>query len=148
MCRSAQEQLPSLFSNLRHLKLHGYCGNVVANLLKFTPHIETLFLKTAAKEDIAAFYGGQFPLNCVLCELKYVEVHNLQGCEDELKLLEFIMKNASVLKTVDITTSAGEKELTEFSNKLQSLSRASSSVNINFLSESVTSVNVEDDFSW
>ncbi|PIA50669.1 hypothetical protein AQUCO_01200113v1 [Aquilegia coerulea] len=124
-CPSAHEQLPSLFRNLRHLKLHGCCGNAVANLLKFTPHIETLFWKTAAKEDITAFYGGQFPLNCVLCELKYVEVHNLQGCEDELKLLEFIMKNASVLKTVDITAGAGVKELTEFRNKLQSLSRAS-----------------------
>ncbi|PIA38076.1 hypothetical protein AQUCO_02800013v1 [Aquilegia coerulea] len=148
LCPSAQEQLiPIPFRNLRHLKLHGCCGNAVANLLKFTPHIETLFWKTASEEDIAAFYGGQFPLNCLLCELKYVEVHNLRGCEDELKLLEFIMKNASVIKIVDITPSAEEKEVTEFSNKLQSLSRASSSVNINFLSKSVTSVNVEDDFS-
>ncbi|PIA31940.1 hypothetical protein AQUCO_04700063v1 [Aquilegia coerulea] len=149
---SVLRQLSNPFHKLRHLKLPNcrrYCSNAVSNLLGLSPHIETLVWEITEENSIPVA-GGDLPLNCVLCDLKDVEVHNLEGCEDELKLLEFIMKNAVVLKRISITTtkalsSARERELIEFSNKLQCLSRASSNLNIFFLLKSVTSLGTEAD---
>ncbi|XP_043713321.1 F-box/LRR-repeat protein At3g59190-like isoform X1 [Telopea speciosissima] len=80
-------------------------------------------------------WEAELPLKCPLHHLKTVEMRNLQGCENELMFLKFVMKNAMVLEEMIIVASkrftlSGIKE--KFDDKLQTFQQASPSLCILF----------------
>ncbi|KAF5178993.1 Fbd-associated f-box protein [Thalictrum thalictroides] len=146
MCFFWQEQLASTFDNLRHLKLIRLCC-CNYNLLESCPHIETLIWElpqpvvNCRTKGRGNECGAQISSECKFLHLKSVKIQNLEGCEHELKFIKYILRNGAVLENITITTkkalsSEREKELEEFSMKLQCLFKASSTVTILFLLKS------------
>ncbi|KAL5706313.1 hypothetical protein ACHQM5_024500 [Ranunculus cassubicifolius] len=142
--------VPVSLPNLKYLKLREWrnngCVHVLAKLFESFPFIQTLILertkvplkssKKAVKKDVD--WGRKLLFNCKFYGLKVIEMHNLQGCENELIFVESLLKNAMVLEKMTITTtkvvsSEREKELARYNKKLQSLPRASQSATISIL---------------
>ncbi|KAI3845165.1 hypothetical protein MKX03_018086, partial [Papaver bracteatum] len=90
-------------------------------------------------------------LPCLMFHLKHVEIREVWGCEDELKFLEFLLKNAIVLEKIvlsfnkndfvrrvecspETTGSADILQLMKkFEEKLRTLPRASPNLTMIFL---------------
>ncbi|KAI3859142.1 hypothetical protein MKX03_017848, partial [Papaver bracteatum] len=83
-------------------------------------------------------------LPCLMFHLKHVEITEVKGYEDELKFLEFLMKNAVVLEKIVLsyykrgprdTTSLADiwKLMKNFEEKLRTLPRASLNLTMTFL---------------
>ncbi|KAI3834478.1 hypothetical protein MKX03_012872, partial [Papaver bracteatum] len=81
---------------------------------------------------------------CLMSHLKHIEIRDAEGCENELKFLEFLLKNSIVLEKMvvsfdttsspDITGSADRlKLMKKFKEKLRTLPRASASLTMIFL---------------
>ncbi|KAF9588811.1 hypothetical protein IFM89_016171 [Coptis chinensis] len=149
---SLVEVRPLQFLNLRHLNLitwlSGDCIHAIAYLLNSSPNVESLNLKLT-KRDVYVFDGDEevfhptiaskyqdtgLTLRCMY-NLKYVEIQGILGCPNGLKFLEVLLKNALVLEKMVIFTFTEhlpnkEKWLMKFIEKLQKISRASSSTSI------------------
>ncbi|KAI3874319.1 hypothetical protein MKX03_019467 [Papaver bracteatum] len=73
----------------------------------------------------------------MLSHLKYVEIKELQGCDNEVKLLQLLLGKAMVLEEVALffrstAGSPGRVKLKRFRDKLGAVTRASSSTNMMF----------------
>ncbi|KAL5730481.1 hypothetical protein ACHQM5_003294 [Ranunculus cassubicifolius] len=116
---------PGQFDGLKFLDLEScfISGNVFAiyKLLKFCPNIETFVLSNCGTNisddpaDTKAFS------ECKLYRLKLVKLKYFGGLADEVKLVEFFIKNAENLEKLTITTQYASlygKVLLEMSNIL------------------------------
>ncbi|KAI3908057.1 hypothetical protein MKW98_003702 [Papaver atlanticum] len=132
------------FCNLRCLKLQApftrCCLRGMTYLLKTSPSVEYLFLTRLESGllDIDADGELGLALPCPMFHLKHVEIRDVQGCENEHKFLEFLLKNAIVLgklvMSFDTTASANRRKLMKkFKEKLRTLPRASLSLTTIFL---------------
>ncbi|KAF9608570.1 hypothetical protein IFM89_010002 [Coptis chinensis] len=131
------DELWPIFYNLKCLGITEWsgvsCNRPICNLLRNSPYIETLVLgiNQIYKED----WGKLFP--CI-DRLKSLEIWGIEGCEDELKFIEFVLKFAIVLENIAVRTlraSSGhrEKKLEMFGNQMLSLPTASARVKILFM---------------
>ncbi|KAI3890192.1 hypothetical protein MKX03_023374, partial [Papaver bracteatum] len=88
--------------------------------------------------DIGENWEARSSFPCVLSKLRYVEITEVEGCDNELKLLGFLLESANVLEEVALffryTVGSPErvKQVKRFRDQLRALPRASSSVNIMF----------------
>ncbi|KAF5207650.1 F-box/LRR-repeat protein [Thalictrum thalictroides] len=76
--------------------------------------------------------------NSVFQKLRSVEIHYLKCTENEFDFVEYLLKTASVLENIRITTikprsNSKEFKYSEFGRKIQSLPRASSSATLSFV---------------
>ncbi|KAF5204807.1 hypothetical protein FRX31_005607 [Thalictrum thalictroides] len=93
-------------------------------------------LKSSTKEEEE--WGNQFVTREIFGKLKSVEIKGIEGSEDELKFLEFVLQKAFVLEKITITATSATMapstdvldELAEFNEKIGQFPRASSSVAI------------------
>ncbi|PIA35775.1 hypothetical protein AQUCO_03500264v1 [Aquilegia coerulea] len=136
------DRLPHTFHNLKCLKLvlrNDTYINLVANLLKRSPHLETLILEVV-KDVTIKNWGDELSFESKFHHLKSIEIKdisdclNLKNCGNLFKLLEFLLKNAVVLENVILTDNEelSSGDLEELNKKLQAIPRASSSVTILF----------------
>ncbi|KAI3879299.1 hypothetical protein MKX03_024274, partial [Papaver bracteatum] len=82
--------------------------------------------------------GQSFP--GMLSHLKFVHIEEAQGCDAELKLLRFLLKNGKVLEKVAIffRSTIGspdrERQVKQFQDKLRAVSTTSLSIQMVFKS--------------
>ncbi|KAI3870846.1 hypothetical protein MKX03_013737, partial [Papaver bracteatum] len=73
-------------------------------------------------------------LTGMLSHLEYVQIEGVEGCDAELKLVSFLLKNASVLKKLVLHTrsriESPNRVRKQFSYKLRALPKASSHIRI------------------
>ncbi|KAL5699575.1 hypothetical protein ACHQM5_030457 [Ranunculus cassubicifolius] len=66
--------------------------------------------------------------------LKSIELHNFEGTGIELEFLEFLLKNASVLDKVTISSTVAsndkENQMVRFSEEIQAMQKASPSISL------------------
>ncbi|KAK9156112.1 hypothetical protein Sjap_003592 [Stephania japonica] len=106
----------------------------------FKPPLLLLSLQEILTSTSVASEGYEFSKQCTFHHLKVVVIHGVIGCMNELKLLEFVLKNVVVLEemvvwTVDGMPSDKKKGLMNFSKMLLRIPRASSTVAILLLQE-------------
>ncbi|KAL5702653.1 hypothetical protein ACHQM5_027844 [Ranunculus cassubicifolius] len=153
------QRLPTKLSNLRNLKItaspNDACSHVV-QLLKISPNIMTLHLNISWTSfesyqgrlywDEPLFYPTIMEVNweadpefqCMLDDLRYVEVRNFLGCENEIKLLKVLLINATSLEKIKINLAQvwphiKLKMIWAVSNMLQRVPRASPEVHLEFV---------------
>ncbi|PIA59023.1 hypothetical protein AQUCO_00400106v1 [Aquilegia coerulea] len=76
--------------------------------------------------------------NSVFQKLRSVEIHYLKCTENEFDFVEYLLKTASVLENIRITTikpqsRSKEYKYSEYGKKIQSLHRASSGATLSFV---------------
>ncbi|OVA07742.1 F-box domain [Macleaya cordata] len=143
---------PPQFCNLRCLMLGTFlsrdCFPAITYLFRISPNMESLYLiikKCSDEPQMYPFYDeinsksaniddweAGLLLPCMLYHLEFVKIIGVQGCINELKFLEILLKNAMVLKTVVLYLKCecpGDmKWIMNFSEKLLTFPRASSNV--------------------
>ncbi|XVF78324.1 hypothetical protein PTKIN_Ptkin14bG0123000 [Pterospermum kingtungense] len=94
-----------LFVNLTRLELRGSMS-WVPQFLDHSPKLETLVLRNVRTCTIGGC-GWRWPSvpTCVLSSLSRVCFENFEGSEEEVEMIEYFLKNARVLSTVEIYTS-------------------------------------------
>ncbi|XP_026460735.1 F-box/LRR-repeat protein At4g14103-like isoform X1 [Papaver somniferum] len=135
------------FCNLRFLKVVTWvsrnCMNVIAYLVKISPNIESIFLTIEQSELNTNNTGGDWIVGSssfpCLHYLKFVQIQGIQGCLNELKLLQVLLKKAVVLEKVTLFCSETDSpdraaQLVEFKEMLLAYPSASSSVSISIQS--------------
>ncbi|PIA35556.1 hypothetical protein AQUCO_03500128v1 [Aquilegia coerulea] len=136
------KSVPILFPHLKYLRLKEWRDNgyihVLANLFGSFSCIETLVLDRTEGpyKSAKANWAKELVANCIFCKLKSVRIQICKGCENELRFIEYLLKNAPVLDSLTIITtkvhSGDTEELEDFSRKVRSLPRASSNAMILF----------------
>ncbi|KAI3943796.1 hypothetical protein MKW98_004301 [Papaver atlanticum] len=126
---------PPRFSNLQHLGLEMWstrgCLRAIAYLLSISPNIVTMVLESKETNlvDIGDGWEAGLPLQGMLSHLEYVRIEEVEGCDAELKLLSFLLQNASVLEEVVLypraTIESPDRVSKQFGDKLRALPRAS-----------------------
>ncbi|KAI3894253.1 hypothetical protein MKX03_021843, partial [Papaver bracteatum] len=87
-------------------------------------------------EDIGIDWDAGLSLPGMLSRLKIVEIKEVVGCDSELKLLSYLLKNARVLEEVALffRSSAGSPDrvgqVKQYRDKLRALPTASSNIKI------------------
>ncbi|RZC66287.1 hypothetical protein C5167_009973 [Papaver somniferum] len=106
--------------NVRHLTLSS--GFLEANLA-----------------DVEDDWDAGFSLTCMYSHLKVIEIGGVEGCDNELKFVRFMLKNSMVLEKVNLffrSTSDsldGGRQIRRFKRNLRAMPTASSSIKMNFL---------------
>ncbi|XP_026451235.1 putative F-box/LRR-repeat protein At3g44810 [Papaver somniferum] len=80
-------------------------------MLKFllaVHNVEELTLLSDVFQSNVAEDGEVGLLPCGLSRLKYVEIRGMEGCDNELKFLELVLKEAAVLEEMDLCFSNPE----------------------------------------
>ncbi|XP_026436985.1 F-box/LRR-repeat protein At3g59190-like [Papaver somniferum] len=97
------------FSNLRFLKVETWvssnCINTIAYLVRISPNIESIFLTIELTKLNANNTGGDWIVGSLfpcLHYLKIVQIRGTQGCLNELKFLQALLKKAIVLEKVTL----------------------------------------------
>ncbi|KAI3894254.1 hypothetical protein MKX03_021844, partial [Papaver bracteatum] len=78
-------------------------------------------------------------LSGMISHLEFVEIREVEGCENELKFLSFLLKNSMVLEKVNLFfRSTGDslsngRQARRFKRNLRVLQTASSSIQMNFI---------------
>ncbi|KAI3946779.1 hypothetical protein MKW98_003342 [Papaver atlanticum] len=139
-----ERQLP-LFRNLRCLKLEmcfsGCCLRALTCILMVSPCVESLFIisKGPDSEENAEAVLSE---SCILPQLKFIQIREVKGCDNELMFLEFVLRKAIVLEEMVLyfcnagnspspnTTGIPDKlnVMKKFSEKIKALPRVSSSL--------------------
>ncbi|KAF9587311.1 hypothetical protein IFM89_001035 [Coptis chinensis] len=127
------------FPNLKSLRVHiqgGYVyGEMLTELFSYLPNVESLLF--TKEVDIIFFEGnGCWTLEAIpqsfLSNLKSVELRSFDGNENDLGLVEFLLKNAIALQKVTIrgssALSANPKKQFEVTKQLLMLPRDSTCV--------------------
>ncbi|XP_026451232.1 F-box/LRR-repeat protein At4g14103-like [Papaver somniferum] len=120
---------PLQFHNLRYLKLDmcftRNCLHTLTCLLRISHNVETIFL--TLKEWNVAEDGEVGLLPCGLSHLKYIEIRGLTACDNELKFLELVLKEAVVLEEMDLYFSNPEDlpDATESPDRLELVKKRS-----------------------
>ncbi|KAI3867458.1 hypothetical protein MKX03_010038 [Papaver bracteatum] len=143
------------FSFLENLELQtcllGDCLRSLLYILKSSPNIESVSLRISQHDDEPQLYeyrekvesypddiGGDYSdaelsLSCMICHLKFVEINGICGCADELKFLEILLKHATVLEKLVLTSDPTEdyqqkKRMVKFSETLLKFPTASKKI--------------------
>ncbi|XVF78330.1 hypothetical protein PTKIN_Ptkin14bG0123600 [Pterospermum kingtungense] len=99
----ARRSFPS-FVNLTQLQLHGKINLVVALLfLQNSPRLKTLAVHDEASDRLRRWELPKLVPICLETSLKRARF-NFEGLEGELEMVEYILKNAKVLRTMEIYT--------------------------------------------
>ncbi|KAI3877052.1 hypothetical protein MKX03_004189, partial [Papaver bracteatum] len=94
--------------------------------------------------DVDDDWEARLSLPCTLSHLKFVEIQQLQGCNNEFKFVEFLRKNGVVLQEMvlwfrdflrEVSSPEQAAIVKKFSKKLRTVPRASSNL--------TTAINVE-----
>ncbi|KAI3858360.1 hypothetical protein MKX03_024684 [Papaver bracteatum] len=125
------------------------CAQRAMGLLRGIRNVEVLtldhnFLKATAcpyynevkfdPDNIGDYWDAGLSLPCRICHLKIVEIKGLRGDAIELKFLELLLKHATVLEKVVLTSysteqdSGREKRMTKFSEMLLTFPAASKKI--------------------
>ncbi|PIA48233.1 hypothetical protein AQUCO_01400663v1 [Aquilegia coerulea] len=132
---------------MRYLKLTNWSSKNFATTQLLVERLKNFPIQTLVLEiKKCIFYSGddewteQFSLEGTFHHLKSVKIRNLMGCQNELKFLEFLVKNFMFLKKIviraaSISSKYQENELINFTDKLQLLSKAFPNVGISFISK-------------
>ncbi|KAL5713836.1 hypothetical protein ACHQM5_015878 [Ranunculus cassubicifolius] len=112
------DQPLNTFLNLTHLTMYGY--KEVASFLRMTPCIETLVVTCPQVTD----WEKELLVHCSLDDLKFVEIQDFKGYENDLNLVKFLLINAGRLEIIKLSCAPperGDRLLDGFSEKLHSL---------------------------
>ncbi|KAI3877746.1 hypothetical protein MKW98_020227, partial [Papaver atlanticum] len=52
--------------------------------------------------DVGDDWEAEFSLTCMFSHLKYVEIREVEGCDNEFSFLRFLFKNSTVLEKVNL----------------------------------------------
>ncbi|KAF5179378.1 F-box/LRR-repeat protein [Thalictrum thalictroides] len=129
-CADLLDQGLNTCSNLRCLKFIDFPPPYITILLKLFPHIETLTFAFYFFKDMEEDWGKMLSMQNMFSHLKYIRVRRFNGCESEVKLIEYLLKTAPGLQSMTVTSCKiflNSKQLDECTEKLHSLPRASSS---------------------
>ncbi|GFZ15489.1 hypothetical protein Acr_24g0016790 [Actinidia rufa] len=137
------------FHNLVHLKLgvdRHHAWRLLPNLLVNSPNLEVLLFEEGLVhvENLDDYYPEfssmllEVPA-CVVVHLKAIEIYKLVGTKDELKLIQYFVKNATVLEKLtirchclNVVWNIRDKLLT-FRDELRKSSWGSSSCQLKFI---------------
>ncbi|XP_026400066.1 F-box/LRR-repeat protein At5g02910-like [Papaver somniferum] len=135
---------PLRLSNLEILKLEirftRGCLRSIAYLLKISPAITALKLKSleSSLAEVGDDWEEEFLLGCTFSHLKYVEIKEVEACDNAVKFLRFLTKNSTVLEEVNLFFRSSDapdrgRRLSEFVENLKKFEVASPSMQINFV---------------
>ncbi|XP_026442892.1 F-box/LRR-repeat protein At4g14103-like isoform X2 [Papaver somniferum] len=117
-------QLPEYY-NLQQLELDAYltaeCLHSIFSILKSSPRIESISLWSQGNflnpllypycdevkfnpENIGDYWDAGLSMSCMICQVKFVEIKGLSGYVTELKFLEILLKHATGLEKVVISS--------------------------------------------
>ncbi|RZC93025.1 hypothetical protein C5167_028385, partial [Papaver somniferum] len=134
---------PPHLCNLQYLTLEMWPARgflrAIAFLLGISPKIVEIYLES--KESNLADVGDNreeagLTLPGMLSHLKSVQIEEVVGCDAELKILSFLLKNAMVLKKVALFLRSGVgspdrvEQVKQFKDKLRAVPTASSSIEL------------------
>ncbi|KAI3860161.1 hypothetical protein MKX03_006480, partial [Papaver bracteatum] len=68
----------------------------------------------------------------MLSHLKHVQIERVEGCDAELKLLSFLLKNATDLEELSVDFLSRGTQVGQFKDKLRRVPTASSSIQVVF----------------
>ncbi|XP_026382463.1 putative F-box/LRR-repeat protein At3g42770 [Papaver somniferum] len=135
---------PTRLCNLQYLTLELWCTRgclrAIAYLLSISPNINSIFLvlKESSLVDVGDDWEAGLSVRGMLSHLEYVQVEDMEGCDAEFKLLSFLLRNAKVLKEVELffRPSVGSPDrliqVQQFQDKLREVPAASSSILMGF----------------
>ncbi|KAI3935276.1 hypothetical protein MKW92_020577 [Papaver armeniacum] len=137
-----QHTQPTEHFNIQHLKLQTYlsrdCLRSIFFVLNNSPNIESISLQISQvvfdPDNIGGYWDAVLSLPCRMCHLKIAEIKGLRGHAIELKILERLLKHATVLEKVVLTSysteqdSEREKRMTKFSETLLTFPTASKKI--------------------
>ncbi|KAI3878000.1 hypothetical protein MKW98_008277 [Papaver atlanticum] len=112
----------------------------IAYLLKISPVITSLILtsKESNLADVGDDWESGLSLTCMFSHLKFVEIREVEGCDNELKFLTFLLKNSMVLEKLSLffryTSDSLDRGryVRRFKRNLKLLPTASSSIQMHF----------------
>ncbi|XP_020547129.1 FBD-associated F-box protein At4g13985-like [Sesamum indicum] len=138
-----------ILDNLNHLELElRYNANYIeglVNLLKFSPNLESLFIrfkearhiprsqrkKKKAIENRSSWESRLEDIACLSYHVKIIRISNLDGTEIALELVKFLLQNGKVLEKMELMPRNGERKQKSFS-KVVAFPKASARVVISF----------------
>ncbi|XP_068644985.1 F-box/LRR-repeat protein At4g14103-like [Aristolochia californica] len=101
------KSLPSMFSNLKYLKISSRLFEKemqsIVTVLKTAPNVQTLVLESIQVKDVMLWEGEKIPWKHTMDQLKQVELINFVGAKQELEFLKFVLRNFKFLERVFIT---------------------------------------------
>ncbi|RZC71436.1 hypothetical protein C5167_034664 [Papaver somniferum] len=116
------------------------CLRSIAYLLKISPAITALKLKSleSSLAEVGDDWEEEFLLGCTFSHLKYVEIKEVEACDNAVKFLRFLTKNSTVLEEVNLFFRSSDapdrgRRLSEFVENLKKFEVASPSMQINFV---------------
>ncbi|KAI3938008.1 hypothetical protein MKW98_018564 [Papaver atlanticum] len=130
---------PHMSLNVQHLKLKTClsrnCLHSLTYLLRNSPLVQSLCIvlkrKAFSSESDREDWDAESSPSCKLRSLKLVDIQCIQGQENELNFLKFLLKNGVVLEKVVLSSSASkEGKLVEINEKLVTFPRASLGVQV------------------
>ncbi|KAI3894258.1 hypothetical protein MKX03_021848, partial [Papaver bracteatum] len=89
--------------------------------------------------DVEDDWEAEFSLACMFTHLKVVEIREVEGCDNEVKFLRFLLKNSTVLEKVNLFfRSTGDSldnrsQVRRFKGNLRVLPTTSSNMQMNFI---------------
>ncbi|KAL7186485.1 hypothetical protein ACSBR2_028271 [Camellia fascicularis] len=103
--------LPS-FPNLTRLEVqvfHGFSWNLVIEFLENSPNLEILILRKEAKQcwhclETPSWTPKKCAPSCLLLNINVIEIVGFKGGQEELELLEYLLKNAKMLDKLTINS--------------------------------------------
>ncbi|KAL5730224.1 hypothetical protein ACHQM5_003072 [Ranunculus cassubicifolius] len=161
---SVLEGKPVSFHHLKCLKLNFWlyrnCIPAISYMLRNAPNLESLALETLLHRytwkpiKVLFWYEDCFDAAIIedgweaeltefsyeLCSLRTVEIKNFLGCEEEFRLLKFLLKSAKNLETIVLVANKEccsnlEKMRIQVSEKLEKLKGSPSNITVNFSSK-------------
>lgn len=121
------------------MSITGESLQAVVCLFRISPESLFLELNEFNSENIGEDWNRGLLSPTVLSHLKLVEMKGVQGCNNELKIIEFLLKNAMLLEELVLfsckqNSSSGKpvRHLRKFYNKIRTLPRTSSSIGFFF----------------
>ncbi|XP_059670941.1 F-box/FBD/LRR-repeat protein At5g22660-like [Cornus florida] len=128
----AKEYNVPRFPNLIRLELHVntcYGWKRLLDLLNSMPNLLYLVLeksKNCSSRRHVSFVEQEVVPSCLVMHLQEIKINGFQGLSDELKLIEYFLRNSKVLRKMEINNfNAEEKQEREFLDKLLMFPRGS-----------------------
>ncbi|KAI3877744.1 hypothetical protein MKW98_020225 [Papaver atlanticum] len=117
------------------------CLRSIAYLLNISPLLIILELKSKESNlaDIKDDWEAEFSLACMFTHLKVVEIREVEGCDNEVQFLRFLLKKSTVLEKVNLffQSTGGShdngRQVRRFKRNLRVLPTASSNIKMNFM---------------
>ncbi|RZC66026.1 hypothetical protein C5167_009720 [Papaver somniferum] len=131
---------PPRLCNLQHLVLDMWstrgCLQAISYVLRIYPNVSYLSLRCDMKsnsENVDDDWETGLSSRGMLSHLKYVQIERVEGCDAELKLLSFLLNNATDLEELSIYFISDEvTQVEQFKDKLRGVPTASLSIRLVF----------------